>query len=146
MLYSLSLLRTFLIIITHHFCLPFVFSHLCWAWTGADCFLHLSILYHMPLHSQQVHFLHYTLTPLFPRSPTVISPTSSNTHPSALFTCPNHLSLLYLNLTERSSTPHISATSMLDLPSCHLTPAMYLSILSWESGWRSGHQSHLPPL
>ena len=58
-----------------------------------------------------------------------LSPPLPNTPPSALFTCPNHLSLLCLNLTERSSTPHISATSLLDLPSCHLTPAMYLSIL-----------------
>ena len=56
-------------------------------------------------------------------SPTLSSPTSPNTPPSALFTYPNYLSLLCFNLTEGSSTPHISATSLLDLPSCHLTPA-----------------------
>ena len=59
---------------------------------------------------------------------TLTSP-SHPTHPPALFKCPNHLSLLCLNLAERSSTPHISATSLLDLLSCHLTPATFLSIL-----------------
>ena len=96
------------------------FSHLEWGWMGDDCPPHLSILHHMLLHSQQVPVLPQTITP--------------NSHltqynPSVLFTCPNHLSLLCLNLTERSSTPHISTTSLLDLPSCLLTSSMYLSIL-----------------
>ena len=102
---------------------------------GNDCPLHLLILCHILLHSQQVYILHHTITPLFlrpscrPSPPNSHPPTSPNIPPSALFTCPNHLSLLCLNLTERSSTPHISATSLLDFLSCHFTPAMYLSIL-----------------
>ena len=71
----------------------------------------------------------------FPRPSCQPSPFNSHlphltkNNPSALFTCPNHLSLLCLNLTERSSTPHISATSLLDLLSYHLTSDMYLNIL-----------------
>ena len=78
----------------------------------------------MLLHSQQVHILHHLLTPLFLRPFTGCHHTQHT--PSALFTSPN---LLCLNLTERLSTPHIISTSLLDLQSCHLTPAMYLSIL-----------------
>ena len=90
----------------------------------------------MLLHSQQVHILYHTLIPLFPRPfcrslpPNSQLPNSSNTLPFALFTCPNYLSLLCLNLTERSSTLHISAISLLDLLFCNFTPAMYLSILN----------------
>ncbi|MPC30203.1 hypothetical protein E2C01_023463 [Portunus trituberculatus] len=41
----------------------------------------------------------------------------------------NHLNLLFLSSTDRSLTPHISTTSLLDLLSCHLTSATYVSIL-----------------
>ena len=80
-------------------------------------------------------YLHHIITALFPRTSCRLSPPDSHLPhltqctPSALFSCPNHLSLLCLNITERSSTPHIYAISLLDLPSCHLTPAMYLGIL-----------------
>ena len=71
-----------------------------------QCLLpHLSILHHMLLHlSFATHSLYFFLG--FPNS------------------C-----LLCLKLTERFSTPHISATSMLQFPSCYLTPAMYISNL-----------------
>ena len=124
----------------HHYSrLTSTLSHLGWGWTGCDCPRYPSFLRHMLLHSQQVHILYHTITPLFPRPSyrplllPLIYPTSPNTHTHthtcALLTCPNHLILLCLNLTERSSTPHISATSLLDLLSSYLTPAMYLSIL-----------------
>ena len=82
-------------------------------------------MHHTHLHSQQVHILHHTLHFFLGLLASHHPPTLT---PSDLLTCPNHLSLLCLTLSERSSTPHISATSLLDFPSCHLTPAMYLSI------------------
>jgi hypothetical protein len=47
---------------------------------------------------------------------------------SGLATCQNHLGLP-LSSTPSYSTPHLLATSPLLTLSCHLTPAMYLSIL-----------------
>ena len=126
--------------INHHFHLMSVCSHLGWGWMSDDCFSHPSIMHHMYMAcsstlnkfiSSITHSLHYFLgiIPSGCRPPTLTSPTSPNTPPSALFTCPNYLSHLCLNLTERSSTPHISATSLLDLLSFHLTPAKYTGIL-----------------
>ena len=94
-------------------------------------FKHFQKLWSMLLHSQQVHILHHLLTPLFLRPFTGCHHTQHT--PSALFTSPN---LLCLNLTERLSTPHIISTSLLHLLSCHLTPAMYLSIL-WSHLYRA---------
>ena len=77
------------------------------------------------------HALHFFIgLPACYHPPTLTSPTSPNTP-----LCPFHKSkpsqsFFFLNLTERSSTPHISATLLLHFGSCHLTPAaMYLSIL-----------------
>ncbi|MPC27620.1 hypothetical protein E2C01_020796 [Portunus trituberculatus] len=67
--------------------------------------------------------------PIGCQPPTLTSSTSLNTPPSALLTRPTYLNLLFLSSKEMSLTPHISVTSLLDLPSCHLTPAMYLGIL-----------------
>ncbi|MPC30325.1 hypothetical protein E2C01_023586 [Portunus trituberculatus] len=63
-----------------------------------------------------------------PNPPTLTSSTSLNTS-TVLFMYLNHPSLLLLSSTEWSLTPHIFIISLLDLPSCHLTPATYLSIL-----------------
>ena len=100
---------------------------------GNDCFAHPLILNLMLLQSQQVHTslqigstFSQAFLPLYTNSQLHTSP---NTTPSALFTCPNYINLLCLNFTERSSTSHISAMSLLDLSCSHLTPAMYLSIL-----------------
>jgi len=48
--------------------------------------------------------------------PIFTSSTSFKKLLSALFTCPNHLNILCLSLIERTSTPHISLTSILDFP------------------------------
>ena len=111
----------------HHYHLKSVFSHLGLGWQVITAQApHQSILCHMLLHSQQVHILH-TITPLFPRPSCQQSPPNSHLphhtqHTlSAFFTCPNHLSCFCFNLTERFSNPHISATSLLDHPSYHLT-------------------------
>ena len=101
---------------------------------GNDCPPHPSILHHMLLHSQQIHILHHTIFPLFPMPSCYLSSPNSYTSPNTPTICPFHMSKpsqssLPQLLTEMSSTPHIYATSMLDLLSCHLTSAMYLSIL-----------------
>ena len=53
----------------HHSQLTFAFSHLGCGWKGDNCPPHPSILHHILLHSQQVHVLHHTITPLFSRPP-----------------------------------------------------------------------------
>ena len=107
-----------------HSRLTSTFLDLGWSWTGDDCPPHPSILRYNKLISSTTKSLHYFLG----STPNPISPTSRNTHPSALFTCPNYFSLLFLNLTKRWSTPHISATSQLDLPSClSLLPRILVS-------------------
>ena len=94
-------------------------------WSCATCsFTHNKFI------SFITHSLHFFLDlPSGHCPPNSYLPHLTQHMPSALFTCPIHLNLLWLNLTERSSTPHLSATSLLDLLFCYLTPAMYLSIL-----------------
>ena len=107
----------------HHFHLTSVFSHLGWGWTGNDSFPHPSIriLYHMFLHSQQVHIIYHTLTPLFPRPSTgyrlpisagLPPPPHTTPPPSVSFISPNCLSLLFLNRNVFNSTHlcHLTAT------------------------------------
>ncbi|MPC32050.1 hypothetical protein E2C01_025355 [Portunus trituberculatus] len=65
-----------------------------------------------------------SIAPPLNQPPTLTSSTLFNTLPAALFTCLNHLGFLFLSSTEWSLIPHISTTSMLDLLSCHLTPAI----------------------
>ncbi|MPC70273.1 hypothetical protein E2C01_064515 [Portunus trituberculatus] len=108
----------------HNFHLPSTSSHLRWRSCAICLFIHNRFI------SSVTHSLHLFFgIPTGHHPPTLTSSTSLNTPPAALLTCLNHLNLLLLSSTERSLTPHISTTSLLDLPSCHLTPAMYLSIL-----------------
>ena len=108
------------------------FSHLGCGWTNNDCPPSVDPVSHASPDSQQVIMLHHTITPLFTKAflPAAIAPQlllpppAHPTHPL----CPFH-SLLCLNLTERSSTPHISSTYFLNLLFCNFTPAMYFIIL-----------------
>ena len=120
--------------VRHHHCfrLTSIFSHLGWGWACDGCYQHKSLLHHMLLHSQQIHIiLHHTFTPLFPRashqllSSILTSPTTPNS-PSAIFTCPNHLSLLFPQLNRKvfNSTHfchHTTRLSILPPNFCHVS-------------------------
>ncbi|KAK8385090.1 hypothetical protein O3P69_012116 [Scylla paramamosain] len=114
-----------------------------------DRFPQLAILCHMFYSQDNSHPPSHTSSTFFfglptdHQPPTLTSSTLLNTTPYALLTCPNHLSLLFLSSTERSATPNISATSPLDLPSCHPTPAMYLTILQSQLRRISHQTGHL---
>ena len=121
----------------HESCLTSAFSHLGWGWTDDDCRTHNSILCHMLLHSQQVHVLHHTITPLFPRpscqpsSPNSHLPLPHPTHPLCPFhmSKPSQSSLPQLNRKVFNSTHlcHLTARPPILPPhSCHV---QYLSIL-----------------
>ena len=96
----------------YHFHLMSVFFYLGWGWTGNGCFPHALILLHMLLNSKQIHILHHWLTPLFlglpvgfhlPTLISPISPNTSNTLSSVLFTHPSLPSTWVLNMSVTSS-------------------------------------------
>lgn len=80
-------------ILFHHYGYLLLFSHLKWGSIGIECSPHFPILGYIFVYPQYI----------LPRLS--YQPSSSNlkhlTH-HALFTCPNHLRLLFLSLTETS--------------------------------------------